>query len=69
MENTLREYREQAGLSQNRLAQKCHMHPSHLCLIERGAQTTQRTALKLARALGALPNKVFPDFDTLRAAR
>lgn len=64
--NRLREYRERAGLSQNRLAQKCRMHPAHLCLIERGAQTTKRTAAKLARVLHAPPAELFADFDALR---
>ena len=65
-ENRLKDYRTRAALSQNRLAQKCRMHPAHLCLIERGAATTQRTARKLARALGVSPTEVFPTFDTLR---
>jgi transcriptional regulator with XRE-family HTH domain len=65
-ENRLREYRQQAGLSQNRLAQRCRMHPAHLCLIERGATTTQRTARKLARALAVSPARLFPSLDMLR---
>ncbi len=64
--NKIREYREKAGISQNRLAQKCRMHPSHLSLIAGGGPTTKRTARKLARVLNVDPTELFPNFAELR---
>jgi transcriptional regulator with XRE-family HTH domain len=66
MTSRLKEYRKKAGISQNALARACEMHPAHLCQIENGAPTTQRTAEKLSKALGTDPAEVFPEFGTLR---
>src|SRR5437660_257462 len=50
----LREYREQAGFSQNALAHAAGLDPTHLSRMERSQQGPPRmeTAVKLARALG-----------------
>lgn len=65
MENHLRELRLKAGLSQNALAQRVRMHPSHICQLERGLPTTKRTISKLAIELQVRPEALCPDFAML----
>jgi transcriptional regulator with XRE-family HTH domain len=51
--STIREYRTQAGMSQERLAEKADMHPVYVGKIERGEQWVSLHALlKVADALG-----------------
>lgn len=50
---TIREYRTQAGMSQERLAEKAEMHPVYVGKIERGEQWISLHALlRVANALG-----------------
>jgi len=49
---TIRRYRERAGLTQERLAEKAELHPNYLGRVERGEEHISLTALRrLAQAL------------------
>jgi transcriptional regulator with XRE-family HTH domain len=51
--NTIRTFRDQAGLSQEKLAEKAGLHPVYLGKIERGEQWISLHALlRVAEALG-----------------
>ena len=50
---TIRTYRKQAGLTQEKLAEKADLHPVYVGEVERGEQTASVSALlRIARALG-----------------
>lgn len=50
---TIRNYRDQAGMSQERLAEKADLHPVYIGKIERGEQWVSLHALlRVAQALG-----------------
>ena len=51
--NTIRRFRDQAGLSQEELAEKANLHPVYIGKIERGEQWISLHALlRVAKALG-----------------
>jgi XRE family transcriptional regulator, regulator of sulfur utilization len=53
-------YRKRAGLSQEALAEKADIHPNYVGRIERGeCSATVRILLRLAKALGIRPHKLF----------
>ena len=48
----IRVYRRQAGLSQEKLAEKAELHPVYISAVERGAKTISLDALmRIAKAL------------------
>jgi transcriptional regulator with XRE-family HTH domain len=50
--DTIREYRDRAGLSQERLAEQAELHPVYIGKVERGEQWISLHALlRVARAL------------------
>jgi ribosome-binding protein aMBF1 (putative translation factor) len=50
---TIRQYRTQAGMSQEKLAEKAELHPVYMGKVERGEQWISLHALlRVARALG-----------------
>ena len=50
---TIRHYRTQAGLSQEKLAEKAELHPVYMGKVERGEQWISLHALlRIAEALG-----------------
>lgn len=50
---TIRNYRDRAGMSQERLAEKADLHPVYIGKIERGEQWVSLHALlRVAQALG-----------------
>lgn len=52
--HTLRDYREQAGVTQYRLAKQCGYVPSYICRLESGNRNPSRKAIgKIANAIGA----------------
>ena len=52
----LRRCRQRAGLSQQRLAELCGLHPTEISLLERAARDPAlTTVVKLARCLGVPP--------------
>ena len=51
--DTIRRYRDQAGLSQEKLAEKADLHPVYFGQVERGEQAVSVHALvRIAKALG-----------------
>ncbi len=51
--DTIREYRDRAGMSQETLAEKAELHPVYVGKIERGEQWISLHALlRVAQALG-----------------
>lgn len=51
--DAIRRYREKAGLSQEKLAEKAELHPVYIGKIERGEQWISLHALlRVAKALG-----------------
>lgn len=67
--HNLKAYRQKAGFTQIRLAQRCNMHPGHISLIEGGARPSKRTARKIAEAFDAQPAEVFPEYETFNGGR
>ena len=50
---TIRRFRKQAGLSQEKLAEKADLHPVYIGELERGEETASISALlRIAGALG-----------------
>ena len=63
---TVRELRQQKGLSQEDLADLCGLHRTYIGGIERGERNVGlMNILYLAKALGVLPGELFHDFDRL----
>ena len=57
--DTIRQYRKQAGLSQEKLAEKADLHPVYIGKIERGEQWVSLHALlRIAKAV-KIPVKEF----------
>jgi transcriptional regulator with XRE-family HTH domain len=53
----LAEERKRAGLTQEQLAYRAHLHPVYISQIERGVKMpTVRSFMALARAMKALPS-------------
>ena len=53
----LREHRQRAGLSQERLGFRANLHRTEISLLERGAREPRlSTIVRLARALGVEPS-------------
>lgn len=51
--DTIRKYRDQAGMSQENLAEKADLHPVYIGKIERGEQWISLHALlRIAKSLG-----------------
>ena len=49
---TIRAYRKEAGLSQEKLAEKAELHPVYVSTVERGAKNISMDALvRIAKAL------------------
>lgn len=62
--NRVKQLRQAAGISQRAFALKVGTSTSRISLIERGESSpTVETAQRIARALGATLNDVFPDLD------
>ncbi len=66
MQNNIRKYREQSGLTQLSLAIKANVQPGLLCRYEKGQRPNQINARRIADALGRDVVKVFPDFKKFR---
>ena len=59
---TIRQYRSQAGMSQEKLAEKAELHPVYLGKVERGEQWISLHALlRLAEALGVRARDLLRD--------
>jgi len=57
----VRELREAAGLSQEALAAKAHLHRTHISLIERAQRSVRLETIELlARALKIQPAELMP---------
>lgn len=60
----VRRIREQAGLSQEALADLCHLHRTYIGGIERGERNVGLlNLLRLSKALKVLPSELLQDFD------
>ena len=63
----VRALREQAGLSQEQLADRCGLHRTYVGGIERGERNVSfSNLLKLARALGVQPSGLLANAEALR---
>lgn len=61
---TVREFREKAGMNQIQLAEKSGLTQSHISRLEAGKHApTQKTIIKIAKALGVAPGKLDLLFD------
>jgi transcriptional regulator with XRE-family HTH domain len=61
---TIREIREQREMTQQRLADACHLHRVFLHRIEKGTQNpSTKTLLAIAAALEILPSELFRRFN------
>ena len=57
---TIRSYRKQARLSQEKLAEKAELHPVYISAVERGQKTISVDALmRMARALNVSLQDLF----------
>jgi ribosome-binding protein aMBF1 (putative translation factor) len=66
----LRRIRQEAGLSQERLAHSAHLHMTHVAKIERREREPGvRTVSKLARALEVCASEIFDGIDGRSAGR
>jgi transcriptional regulator with XRE-family HTH domain len=60
----VRQVREQKGLSQEALADLCHLHRTYIGGIERGERNVGfLNLLRLCKALKVLPSDLLRDFD------
>ena len=60
----VRRIREQKGLSQEALADLCHLHRTYIGGIERGERNVGLlNLLRLSKALKVLPSELIQDFD------
>lgn len=60
----VRQVREQKGLSQEALADLCHLHRTYIGGIERGERNVGLlNLLRLSKALKVLPSELLQDFD------
>jgi transcriptional regulator with XRE-family HTH domain len=60
----VRRVREQKGLSQEALADLCHLHRTYIGGIERGERNVGLlNLLRLSKALKVLPGELLQDFD------
>lgn len=66
--HAIREAREHAGLSQERLAEKAGLHRNSVGLIERGANLTVPTLFALADALDVRASKLVSRAEELAAS-
>jgi transcriptional regulator with XRE-family HTH domain len=63
----LRKLREQAGFSQEALAEAAKLHRTHISLIERGQRSVRiETIARLATALSIQPVRLMPDLPRRR---
>ena len=59
---TIRQYRSQAGMSQEKLAEKAELHPVYVGKVERGEQWISLHALlRVAEALGVQAGDLLRD--------
>lgn len=60
--NAIRRFRKQAGLSQEKLAEKADLHPVYFGQVERGEQTVSIHALmRIAKALNVRARDLIDD--------
>ena len=60
---TIRAYRKQAGLSQEKLAEKAELHPVYISAVERGAKNISvDTLIRIAKVLGIRVRDLVNDF-------
>jgi transcriptional regulator with XRE-family HTH domain len=60
----IRELRTKKGWSQEYLAERCHLHTSHMGQVERGeSNVTLATLLAVARALDTTVSAIFEGLD------
>jgi len=64
--NHVKKLRVERGLSQIKLAIESGQTSGKISQIERGMRCNQKTARKIATALGVEPTEVFLHFDQLR---
>jgi transcriptional regulator with XRE-family HTH domain len=63
----LRRFRQDAGLSQARLARKARLPQQYVSALERGLQPTDEShVLRLSRALGATPDALLASYTFIR---
>lgn len=61
---SVRRIREKTGLSQEALADLCHLHRTYIGGIERGERNVGLlNLLRLSKALKILPSELLQDFD------
>ena len=61
--NTIKKYRDRAGMTQEKLAEKADLHPVYIGKIERGEQWISLHALlRVAKALGIRVRDLVNDF-------
>lgn len=61
---TVREMRNERGMTQQQLADLCEMHRTFIISIEKGRQSASAiTLVRLAAALGVLPAELFRAFS------
>ena len=60
---TIRAYRKQAGLSQEKLAEKAELHPVYISAVERGAKNISvDTLIRITKVLGIRVRDLVNDF-------
>lgn len=64
--NNLREHREKKGVTMTSVALTAGVNLAALSRFERGATCNQRTAQRIAVALGENVRDLWPNFDALR---
>ncbi len=70
MRNSIIALREAKGYSQLKLARLVSIGSGHMSLVEHGkAVPTIELGLRIARALGADPYEVFPDWQIIKKRR
>jgi len=66
----IRQYREDAGFSQEELAEKADLHRTYISMVERAVRNVSVDALSgIADALNVRPSLLLQQAERLRAAR
>ena len=59
---SIRRFRDQAGLSQEKLAQRCQLHRTYVGAVERGERNPGlMNIIRIARALGVRPRRLLEE--------